>query len=101
MYVLYQTKSKPRIPHLSPISRPPDIPPNKHGKEENNLKQIPCPATLAPLGIIVIRLGRRMAMVRGARRGLTPTRIAAHAVQILRLERDDVVVIGQLAGFGR
>lgn len=86
---------EPRRPRLGAVDRPAKVPANNRTKEQNNLEQEPRPATRLLLG-----LGAGPATATRVIRA-TATAVPVHRVQVLGLERDDVVVVAELARLGR
>ena len=88
---------KPRVPLLSPVGSPSHISACNSQEEQNNLDKKPSPATAATflLGSLDMAL-----IFGGAGRSTAGSGGASNAVQVLGLERDDVVVVAQFTGFG-
>lgn len=85
---------EPRRPHLSAVNRPAKVAAHHSAEEQNNLEQEPRPAATLFLGL---------AGATGpatAARGIGAAEVSVQRVQVLRLERDDIVVVAQLAGLG-
>ena len=89
---------KPRVPLLSPVRSPSQISTCNSQEEQNNLDQEPSPATAA-----AFLLGSLdMALILGsAGRSTAGSGGTSNAVQVLGLERNDVVVVAQFTGLGR
>ena len=99
---LLKTEShlKPRIPLPSPISRPSKVASGNSDEEQQHLEKEPSPAAaLLLLGILdmapVPVYAGRSTTVAGFHAAAAA---AADAVQILGLERNDVVVVAKFAG---
>lgn len=101
---LKYSSSKSRIPLPRPVGSPSHVASSDGNEEQNNLEQEPSPASALLLTLQVLEArtifrayGR--SFVVGVGVGVR-VGVAIKTVQVVRLDRDDVVVVAQLTSFG-
>lgn len=96
-FCLFSRGSESRLHLLRPVRREPNIAPGNHKSKDDELDEEPSPST-------ALAAARRAALA--LLRLLAPTLLGAYAggwvrrIQVLGRDRDDVVVVGELARLG-